>query len=167
MSFDQEHEGRASKRMHVMHARRHRGAGAGLFVLEMNNPMLLFDGSIVASADTWEIDVDDAQLEVLWGAEGDAFDAFAQVLRKTVEVTVMHRGGEQQRLRETVPLRQFTFQELCLIAEQSGFKVRAACCAWSCGPFVPEGGLCCCMRASMRPAPCALCGGLGVCRTAG
>eukprot|EP00892_Ulva_mutabilis_P006742 jgi/Ulvmu1/443/UM001_0450.1 len=95
----------------------------GLFVVEMNHPMLLFDGSLVTSGDTWTIDVDEAQLEVLWGAEGDAYDAFAQVLRKTVEVTVMPRGGRQQRLRETVALRQFTFQELSMLAERAGFTV--------------------------------------------
>lgn len=87
--------------------------------------MLLFDGSIVTSADTWTIDVDEAQLEVMWGAEGDAFDAFSQVLRKTVEVTVMPRGGRQQRIIEAQSLRQFTYQELRMIAEQSGFQVRA------------------------------------------
>lgn len=101
------------------------GCCAGLFVVEMNSPMLLFDGSIVTSADTWTIDVDEAQLEVMWGAEGDVFDAFSQVLRKTVEVTVMPRGGRQQRLVEAQSLRQFTYQELRMIAERSGFQVRA------------------------------------------
>ena len=101
-----------------------RAGRAGLFVVEMNHPMLLFDGSLVTSADTWTIDVDEAQLEVLWGSEGDRYDAFAQVLRKTVDVTVMHRGGQQQRLRETVQLRQFTFQELTMLAQHAGFQVR-------------------------------------------
>jgi hypothetical protein len=34
----------------------------GLFMLEMNHPMLLFDGSVVSSADTWTADNQDAQV---------------------------------------------------------------------------------------------------------
>lgn len=36
----------------------------GLFVLEFSHPALLFDGSVVSSADTWSHEVEDAQVEV-------------------------------------------------------------------------------------------------------
>jgi hypothetical protein len=96
----------------------------GLFVVELNHPALLFNGSVVASADTWTLEVDDAQLEVWWGHEGDKFDPFTQVLDKSIELDIMLRGGERQSLTDTARLRQFTFQELLLLCDVTGFEVR-------------------------------------------
>lgn len=99
----------------------------GLFIIELNHPSQLFDGGIVASADTWSIEVEDAQLEVWWGHEGDSYDPFTQVLEKSIEIDVMLRGGERRVLRDDVPLRQFTYQEMLLLASAAGFKVLLAC----------------------------------------
>jgi predicted SAM-dependent methyltransferase len=95
----------------------------GIFVLEMNHPSLLFDGSITSSADTWKLDLEEAQVEVWWGHEGDIFDPLTQILTKTIEVDMMSKGGERQKLFDTVELRQYTFQELKLLAENAGFEV--------------------------------------------
>jgi hypothetical protein len=98
-------------------------APSGLFVIELNHPSQLFDGGIVASADTWALEVEEAQLEVWWGHEGDRFDPFTQVLDKSIEMDIMLRGGERKVLRHNVLLRQFTYQEMVLLAETAGFKV--------------------------------------------
>lgn len=95
----------------------------GLFIIELNHPSQLFDGGIVASADTWTIEVEDAQLEIWWGHEGDKFDPLTQVLDKSIEMDVMLRGGERKVLRDNVLLRQFTYQEMLLLAHAAGFKV--------------------------------------------
>lgn len=95
----------------------------GLFIIELNHPSQLFDGGILASADTWTLEVEDAQLEVWWGHEGDTFDPFTQILDKNVTIDVMLRGGERKLLKDRVPLRQFTYQEMLLVAQSAGFKV--------------------------------------------
>lgn len=95
----------------------------GLFIIELNHPSQLFDGGIVASADTWTLEVEDAQLEIWWGHEGDLFDPFTQVLEKSIEMDVMLRGGERKVLRDTVLLRQFTYQEMLLLARSAGLQV--------------------------------------------
>jgi hypothetical protein len=95
----------------------------GLFIIELNHPSRLFDGGIVASADTWSLEVEDAQLEIWWGHEGDPFDPFTQVLEKSIEMDIMLRGGERKVLRDTVQLRQFTYQEMLLLARTAGFEV--------------------------------------------
>ena len=70
--------------------------------------------------------MEDAQLEVWWGHEGDSYDPFTQVLEKSIEIDVMLRGGERRVLRDDVPLRQFTYQEMLLLASAAGFKVLLA-----------------------------------------
>ena len=66
------------------------------------------------------------QVEVWWGQEGDRFDALAQVLHKRIEVQIAMRGGQRLLIRDEHALRQFTFQELKLLAHLAGFQVR--CC---------------------------------------
>ena len=36
----------------------------GLFVVELSHPLSLFDGTIASSADFWDVELDDAQVEV-------------------------------------------------------------------------------------------------------
>lgn len=120
----------------------------GLFIIELNHPSQLFDGGVVASADTWTLEVEDAQLEIWWGHEGDPFDPFTQVLQKSIEIDVMLRGGERKVLRDNVFLRQFTYQEMLLLAQTAGFKV-----------------LCCLTVILMQPQLCSVAQVLSECRS--
>ena len=65
-------------------------------------------------------------LQVFWGKEGDDFDPMTQILKKTVQINVMMRGGDRLQLEEVIAMRQYTFQELSLLALVSGFDVAAA-----------------------------------------
>jgi hypothetical protein len=48
-------------------------------------------------------------------------------LEKHVAVDVMMKGGESVRLEDVLRLRQFTFQELLLLAELTNFEVGGYC----------------------------------------
>lgn len=108
----------------------------GVFALEFANPVGLFDGSVVnaprlGGADDWEVPSwdgftdDGLSLLVQWGAPGDAFDAIDQVLFRTVSISVFEdRAPTPDRLlREVVPTRLFTAQEIRLLAHLAGLRV--------------------------------------------
>ena len=124
---------------------------AGVFVLELAHPRLLFDGSTVRAARRseggggWEVPCWDARapglrLRVQWGAPSDAFDPLTQVLQRTVSVEVQEVPeeleerplaqagcpGQPRTLRSVVSTRLFTRPELELLARAAGLRVVAA-----------------------------------------
>jgi hypothetical protein len=74
------------------------------------------------------------QIEVFWGHEGDLFDPFKQILHKTVVVDIDMLTGERFQVKNVFQYRQYTFQELALLARLSGFEVCGFFCensSWS------------------------------------
>lgn len=92
----------------------------GLVVLELAHPYDLWDGTLAGAEDypeVWDADMDDgSKLYVEWGREGDPFDGLLQVLERTVCVTLTKDGNHVTTLMDVCEMRQFSMQELNLIA---------------------------------------------------
>lgn len=65
------------------------------------------------------------QVDVFWGHEGDTFDPFAQVIKKTVAIHIDEPHGALLEVKSVMDYRQYTFQELASLARLSGFEVRS------------------------------------------
>lgn len=123
-------------------------APAGVAVIEVDHPRRLFDGTAAGAArgDSergWEVPSwcaygQGQQVEVLFGAPGDAFDPLSQVVYRTVTLRAWPGvGGEEQRgeaemgdlgppsqeVSEVVPSRYYTLPELELLARRAGLRV--------------------------------------------
>jgi SAM-dependent methyltransferase len=105
-------------------------APGGVFVVELDHPRLLFDGSVAHAAQLrWDVPHADGSLRVRWGAAGDDFDPLSQVLRRTVSVELLRAvggGPPAMLLVDCVPARLFTASELGLLAARAGLVVAAA-----------------------------------------
>lgn len=66
-------------------------------------------------------------LSIVWGDEGDEFDPITQVRQFTIkmELTGMETSDEMQSIKQVVPLRLFTAQEIDALARCAGFQVVA------------------------------------------
>jgi len=108
----------------------------GLLLLELPHPGDLFDGTLLVGdggREIWEVPMGGAgrpedsaagtKLMVEWGAEFDNFDPVTQVLDRTVSISVLKGEEVVQGLEEVVPARQFTVQELELLADNVGLEV--------------------------------------------
>mmetsp|Transcript_13041 Transcript_13041/g.38849 ORF Transcript_13041/g.38849 Transcript_13041/m.38849 type:complete len:288 (+) Transcript_13041:1002-1865(+) len=95
-------------------------APGGTFVIEVPHPRETFRLDDVGM-EAWVADLPDGSGEVAvrWGADDDAFDALTQVRAATVAFDVRRQGGTET-LEEVVPTREFTLQELLLLARLSG-----------------------------------------------
>ena len=118
-------------------------SASGTFIVEMNHPRHLFDGSITQAArrgkhdesQSWEVPgwtahaPDGRRMDVLWGAPDDAWDAVTQTLQRTVQVHVHPGSGAAAEpathLRCLVPSRLYTAGELHLLASRAGLRVVA------------------------------------------
>lgn len=95
------------------------------------------------------------QAEVWWGDAADRLDLLSQVHERTVRVEVLQQATARRlRITTHMRVRHFTYQELTLLAELSGFKVRlgrhvvSALCAaasrlWSAGLWCRVWPRCC------------------------
>ena len=115
-------------------------SSSGTFIVEVNHPRHLFDGSISQAArrgggeaPAWEVPgwtahgSDGRRMDILWGAPDDAWDAVTQVLQRTVQVHI-HPGADAAaepatHLRCEVPSRLYTAGELHLLATGAGLRV--------------------------------------------
>ena len=90
-------------------------ADGGTLILELPHPRETFrvDG---VSEDGWEVPFEGGDLRVRWGAEEDAFDPLTQVRQASV---VFETDG--QSITDVVPTREYTLQELRLLADAAGF----------------------------------------------
>jgi SAM-dependent methyltransferase len=106
----------------------------GVFVLELNHPAHLFDGSVTKAARSnssgdvevpgWTAhdSVTGRPCDVLWGAPGDAFDPVHQLLCRTVQV---HVHEPELFHRSVVPTRLYTAGEVELLATGAGLRIAA------------------------------------------
>ena len=91
-------------------------ADGGTLILELPHPRETFrvDG---VSEDGWEVPFEGGDLRVRWGAEEDAFDPLTQVR----QASVAFETDQGRLIEERVPTREYTLQELRLLADAAGF----------------------------------------------
>ena len=95
-------------------------ADGGTLILELPHPRETFrlDG---VSEDGWEVPFEGSDLRVRWGAEEDAFDPLTQIRQASV---AFETAGTS--IQDVVPTREYTLQELKLLASMAGFKGEVA-----------------------------------------
>ena len=91
-------------------------ADGGTLILELPHPRETFrvDG---VSEDGWDVPFEGGDLRVRWGAEEDAFDPLTQVR----QASVAFETDQGRLIEERVPTREYTLQELRLLADAAGF----------------------------------------------
>jgi hypothetical protein len=84
--------------------------------LELPHPRETFrlDG---VSEDGWDVPFEGGDLRVRWGAEDDVFDPLTQVR----QASVVFETDQGQSITDVVPTREYTLQELRLLADAAGF----------------------------------------------
>ena len=96
----------------------------GTLILELPHPRETFT-MVECTRNGWEVplnDGTDGELQIVWGDDDDTFDPIRQVRDFTVQMKVV--GGEQdQFIKEIVPMRQYTAQEIDALATLAGFQV--------------------------------------------
>ena len=105
----------------------------GTLVLELPHPRETF-AMVECTRNGWEVPLEDEQgvesgeLQIVWGDDNDEFDPIAQVRQFTVsfELVGSHEMSKQmQNVKQVVPMRLFTAQEIDALARCSGFDVVA------------------------------------------
>mmetsp|Transcript_38695 Transcript_38695/g.93724 ORF Transcript_38695/g.93724 Transcript_38695/m.93724 type:complete len:266 (+) Transcript_38695:193-990(+) len=123
----------------------------GTFILELPHPRELFS-LVECTRNGWEIPLEDedgetsGELKIVWGDDHDEFDPVTQVRQFTVamELTGPPEDDEDddddeqkakkepkdkivvlQSVKEIVPMRHFTTQEIDCLAKLSGFELKA------------------------------------------
>ena len=91
-------------------------ADGGTLILELPHPRETFrvDG---VSEDGWDVPFEGGDLRVRWGAEEDAFDPLTQIR----QASVAFETDQGQSITDVVPTREYTLQELRLLADAAGF----------------------------------------------
>ena len=103
----------------------------GTFILELPHPRETFS-MVECTRNGWEVPLEDdngatsGELKIVWGDDDDDFDPIDQVRQFTVSMEL--NGDDKskvplQSVREVVPMRHFTSQEIDLLARLSGFEV--------------------------------------------
>lgn len=101
-------------------------------IVELPHPRETF-AMVECTRNEWEIPLQDehgnesGELKILWGNEDDTFDPIQQVRQFTVamQVTGMEKDANLQNIRQVVPMRLFTAQEIDALARCAGFTVDA------------------------------------------
>lgn len=107
----------------------------GTVILELPHPRETFSMG-ECTRNGWEVPLEDekgnkcGELEIVWGDEDDVFDPISQIRNFTVSMELKNHVQKSnlhtpQSVREIVPLRQFTAQEIHSLATHSGFEVVA------------------------------------------
>ena len=113
----------------------------GTLILELPHPRETFS-LVECTRNGWEVPLEDengkeyGELAIVWGDDDDAFDPIKQVRQFTVSMDLkLHQNGnegrnsggekqeELQSVREVVPMRHFTAQEINALAKLAGFQV--------------------------------------------
>ena len=91
-------------------------ADGGTLILELPHPRETFrlDG---VSEDGWEVPFEGGDLRVRWGAEDDVVAPLTQVR----QASVAFETDQGRLIEERVPTREYTLQELRLLADAAGF----------------------------------------------
>jgi SAM-dependent methyltransferase len=103
----------------------------GTLIIELPHPRETFS-LVECTRNGWEVPLEDedgetsGELEIVWGDDNDAFDPITQVRQFTVSLElkgVQNADPDLQSVREIVPLRHFTSQEIDALARLTGFEV--------------------------------------------
>ena len=102
----------------------------GTLVLELPHPRETFS-MIECTRNGWEVPLEDesgeesGELAIIWGDDNDEFDPITQVRQFTVEMQIkgVDCGDKLQSVREIVPMRHFTTQEIDALGRIAGFEI--------------------------------------------
>jgi SAM-dependent methyltransferase len=107
----------------------------GTLIIELPHPRETFT-LVECTRNSWEVPLEDengeesGELGIIWGDTNDDFDPIRQVRQFTVAMELKGAGSEImppdfQNVREIVPMRLFTAQEIDVLARISGFRVES------------------------------------------
>jgi len=103
----------------------------GTFILELPHPRETFS-LVECTRNGWNVPLEDdngatsGELNIVWGDDDDDFDPIEQVRQFTVSMELKGDDPSKaplQSVKEVVPMRHFTSQEIDLLARLSGFEV--------------------------------------------
>lgn len=111
----------------------------GTLTIELPHPRETFT-MVECTRNGWQVPLEDeegeeyGELKIIWGDEDDKFDPIRQVrdftvaMDLTVSVDMKDQADEadMQSVKEVVPMRLFTFQEIEVMARIAGFDVETA-----------------------------------------
>jgi SAM-dependent methyltransferase len=104
----------------------------GTFILELPHPRETFS-MVECTRNGWEVPLDDengkncGELKIVWGDDNDEFDPITQVRQFTVSMELTGEDPKEkplQSVREIVPMRHFTAQEIDMLARIAGFELK-------------------------------------------
>lgn len=109
---------------------------SGTLIIELPHPRETFT-MVECTRNSWEIPLEDesgkeyGELKVIWGDDDDVFDPIRQVRDFTVamdltiddESAASVDSSDLQSVKEVVPMRLFTYQEIDALGRLCGFKV--------------------------------------------
>ena len=96
----------------------------GTLILELPHPRETFT-MVECTRNAWEVPLDDGtdgELQIIWGDDDDTFDPIRQVRDFTVQMKIVSTERDQL-VKEIVPMRQYTAQEIDALATLAGFEV--------------------------------------------
>jgi SAM-dependent methyltransferase len=105
----------------------------GTLILELPHPRETFS-MVECTKNGWEVPLEDedgnecGELKIVWGDETDVFDPIQQVRQFTVSFELLGTNKlseDLQSVKQVVPMRLFTAQEIDALARCSGFEVAA------------------------------------------
>jgi SAM-dependent methyltransferase len=103
----------------------------GTLIVELPHPRETFS-MVECTKNGWEVPLEDetgqqcGELRIVWGDETDTFDPITQVRQFTVSFDLTGVEEKQkQTVRQVVPMRLYTAQEIDALARCSGFEVVA------------------------------------------
>jgi SAM-dependent methyltransferase len=105
----------------------------GTLILELPHPRETFS-MVECTRNGWQIPLEDeegnesGELKIIWGDVDDTFDPITQVRQFTVAMEVTGpeaENAELENVRQVVPMRLFTSQEIQALAQCAGWKVVA------------------------------------------
>jgi hypothetical protein len=103
-------------------------------VIELPHPRETFT-MVECTRNSWEVPLEDengeyGELKIIWGDDDDTFDPIRQVRDFTVAMDLNVDNKDEsfdesdlQSVREVVPMRLFTFQEIDALGRVCGFEV--------------------------------------------
>jgi SAM-dependent methyltransferase len=103
----------------------------GTLILELPHPRETFS-MVECTKNGWEVPLEDEQgnecgeLKIIWGDENDVFDPIQQVRQFTVSFELTGTGElskDMHSVKQVVPMRLFTAQEIDALARCSGFEI--------------------------------------------
>ena len=102
----------------------------GVLILELPHPTELFT-IVDCTKNDWEVPIEDDQgneslLSIVWGDENDKFNPISQIRDLSVQMSLTDSDGNiLKSVKEEVPMRLFTAQEIACLAKLAGFEVVA------------------------------------------